>query len=383
MEKSKFKKALCSTLSAALAIIMVLGTVTVPTANAAEYKASFIQQIKNLGSNYESYLDSSKMFKLPSSVSADQDISVIVTIGETALMDTYEGTDKAMSFTEYATDSEDASEMRQMIADKKAELLASLDEKDISYTTGEEYSSLLAGFELIIKAGDFEATCKSLGDGMNVIVGEEYETCETELVENTVNVFDTGIFDSSDSGYDGSGMVVAVLDTGLDTNHTAFSTDNFTSETLGLTYNDVKKVIGDTAASRLVAGLTVDDVYVNEKVPFGFDYADNDPDVYSTHNNHGTHVAGVIVGNDDTIRGVAPNAQVVPMKIFSDVQDSSRTAWILAALEDCVVLGVDVINMSIGTACGFSRETDDEAVGGIYDKIREAGISMIVAASNS
>ncbi|MBO5767327.1 MAG: S8 family serine peptidase, partial [Clostridia bacterium] len=106
-------------------------------------------------------------------------------------------------------------------------------------------------------------------------------------------------------------------------------------------------------------------------------------DVYSTHNEHGTHVAGVIVGNDDTVRGVAPNAQLVAMKIFSDVMDTARSAWILSALEDCVVLGVDVINMSIGTACGFSRESDEEKLNGIYDRIRAAGISMVVAASNS
>jgi len=127
----------------------------------------------------------------------------------------------------------------------------------------------------------------------------------------------------------------------------------------------------------------VDDVYINEKVPYGFDYADSDPDAYSTHNNHGTHVAGVIVGKDDVITGVAPNAQVVAMKIFSDVMDTARATWILSALEDCVVLGVDVINMSIGTACGFSREGDEEKLNGVYDRIREAGISMVVAASNS
>jgi lactocepin len=94
-------------------------------------------------------------------------------------------------------------------------------------------------------------------------------------------------------------------------------------------------------------------------------------------------VSGIIVGKDDTITGVAPNAQLVSMKIFSDVMDTARTAWILSALEDCVVLGVDVINMSLGTACGFSRESDEEVVNGVYDRIREAGISMIVAASNS
>ena len=298
-------------------------------------------------------------------------------------MDAYEDSDKTMSLADFALKSNYAKVAKQNLAKDKAEVLAALDEQNISYKTGEEYSTILSGFELVIKATDFENTCKSLGDGMNIIVGEEYNTCETQLVENAVDVYDTGIFNSSDSGYDGSGMVVAVLDTGIDSNHTAFSVDNFTSENFGLTYDDVAAVIDDTVAAEQLDGLTVDDVYINEKIPYNFDYADVDPDAYSTHNNHGTHVSGVIVGNDDTIRGVAPNAQLVSMKIFSDVMDTARTAWILAALEDCIVLGVDVINMSIGTACGFSRESDEEAVDGIYDKLRDSGICMVVAASNS
>ena len=383
MEKTKFTKRLGSCVSFLLIISMILGMVAVPVSAASEFDASFINKLNGLTPNYKDYLDNSVMFKLPEHIGENEDISVIITVDDVALMDTYEGTDKTMSFSDYVADSEEAAAMKKSIAEKKEEILASLDEKDIAYKTGENYSTVLSGFELVIKARDFEATCKSLGDGMDIMVGEVYNTCETELVENEVKVFDTGIFDSSDAGYDGSGMVVAVLDTGLDSNHTAFSVDNFTSEHLGLTYEDVKKVIKDTAASELLDGLTVDDVYINEKVPFGFDYSDEDPDVYSTHNNHGTHVSGVIVGNDETIRGVAPNAQLVSMKIFSDVMDTARTSWILAALEDCVVLGVDVINMSIGTACGFARESDEEKVDGIYDKIRNAGISMIVAASNS
>ncbi len=366
-----------------MALSIIAGTPVVPIAWATEYNASYIQKTDDLASSYEDYLDSSVMFQLPEGVSEDEEISVIVTVDVADIMSAYEDTDKTISFSEYATNSSDAAEIKNKIVCEKTQVLEVLDDMEISYTTGEEYSTILSGFELVIKAGDFEAACQALGEGMNAIVGEVYEPAQTELVENEVNVFDTGIFDSSNSGYDGSGMVVAVLDTGLDSNHTAFSPDNFTSEHLGLTYDDVASLIDETAASELLEGLTVDDVYINEKVPFGFDYADNDSDVYSTHNNHGTHVSGVIVGNDDTIRGVAPNAQLVAMKIFSDVMDTSRTAWILAALEDCVVLGVDVINMSIGTACGFSRESDEEAVDGIYDKIREAGISMVVAASNS
>ena len=386
MRKNGLLKFVRSTFAFFLALVMIMGTVAVPEAYAFSDKndgSSIINKTDDFASNYHSYLNKDVMFALPEGIGDNEEISIIVTVDEVSLMDAYEGTDKTMSFTQYATESDYATELKQDIAKEKTELLNKLSEKGVSYKVGEEYSTVLSGFEVIIKASDFEVACQSLNKGMDVIVGEVYETCETELVENAVNVFDTGIFNSSESGYDGSGVVVAVLDTGLDSNHTAFSPDNFTSEKLGLTYDDVAAVIKDTAASELVSGLTVDDVYINDKVPFGFDYADNDSDVYSTHNNHGTHVSGVIVGNDDTIRGVAPNAQLVSMKIFSDVMDTSRTAWILAALEDCVVLGVDVINMSIGTACGFSRESDEEKVDGIYDKIREAGICMVVAASNS
>ncbi|MDO4420266.1 MAG: S8 family serine peptidase, partial [Ruminococcus sp.] len=385
MKKDRMKNTAKRVFVSALASTVAFCSLPIVGVSAAdtEFEASYINKIEGLASDYTKYLDSTVAFKLPDNVKDSDEISVIVTLDHVSIMDAYEGTDKAMSLAEYSANSDYAENTRKTVADKKSQLLKALDEKNISYKVGEEYTTLLSGFELLIKAGDFENTCKSLTDDMDIIVGEEYEKCETQLVENEVNVFDTGIFDSSSSGYDGSGMVVAVLDTGLDSNHTAFSVDNFTSETLGLTYDDVADVIDKTAASELLDGLTVDDVYINEKVPYGFDYADNDPDCYSTHNNHGTHVSGVIVGNDDTIRGVAPNAQLVSMKIFSDVMDTARTAWILSALEDCVVLGVDVINMSIGTACGFSRESDEEAVDGIYEKIRNSGTSMIVAASNS
>lgn len=391
MKKARFAKKCRAVLSAALVPVLLAGAViapiiktTLPAAKASDYDREIVKKLEGVAADYRQYLNSSVMFKLPEGVSADEEISVIVTVKSANMMDSYESSDKSLSLSEYASDRNRAEALKAGVAEEKSKVLGALNRSDVSYKLGEDYSTVLSGFELLIKARDFEATCKALGEDNGIIVGEVYNTAETQLVENEVKVFGTGIFDSSDSGFDGSGIVVAVLDTGLDSNHSAFSTDRFTSDRLGLSYNDVASLVDKTAASRLLGGgLTVDDVYINEKVPFGFDYADNDSDVYSTHNNHGTHVSGVIVGNDDTIRGVAPNAQLVSMKIFSDVMETARTAWILAALEDCVVLGVDVINMSLGTSCGFSRETDEEAVGGIYDRIRDAGISMIVAASNS
>ena len=343
----------------------------------------------NLVTNRDQYLDSSVMYKLPETIKETDDISVIVEVKEKSLLEQYPGASSGMTFTEY-TQTDEAAAIRDRIAAEKQTLLADLDKAELKYTLGKHYTNVLGGFEIIIKAGDFEAITKTVGDRGTTIIGEVYKPEETksvgnQLVENTVNVYDTGIFNSSNFAYDGTGTVVAVLDTGLDYYHSAFSLANFTADRskLGLTFEEVAALVGDTRASGMQAGLTASDVYINEKIPYSFDYADGDSDVYPISSNHGTHVAGIIAGRDDTITGVAPNAQLVIMKTFSDVQDTARSSWILAALDDCVVLGVDVINMSLGTDCGFSREMDKEAISGVYDRIRAAGISIVAAASNS
>ncbi len=383
MKKKTTAKLFRGILALVIVATVITGIVAMPRVQATTYTAGNITKRDDVKVDYQSYVNNSVMFELPDTIKSDDQISVIITVDVPNLMDAYNATDKTMSFTEYALHSDEAAALEAQMAEEKASVLAKLDEKGVSYTLGEDYSRLMAGFEILIQADSYQTVCKSLDKDQKAVVGEEYAVAETQLVENTVNMYETGIFKSDDSGYDGTGMVVAVLDTGIDANHSAFSVDNFTSDHLGMTYEDVAAVLSQTKAYELSEGLTVDDVYVNEKIPFAFDYADSDPDAYSTHNNHGTHVSGVITGKDDVITGVAPNAQLVSMKTFSDVMDTARTAWILAALEDCVVLGVDVINMSLGTSAGFSRESDEETVAGVYDKLREAGISLIVAASNS
>ena len=384
MNKRMHKKVAYRVLLALIAAVLLFGIIAKPQAEASGYQASYIERLENaLGVNLKEQANSNVMFQLPETIKEDDFISIIITLDVINLMDAYEATDKTMSFAEFALQSEQAKKIEQQISAEKAEILDKLDQLAISYTTGEEYSVLLTGFEIYIQAADFKATCQSLGKGRDVMISEVYAVAETQLVENTVNVYDTGIINSSNVKFDGSGMVVAVLDTGLDYAHSAFSTNNFNPSSLGLTYEQVAALVGKTTASKQSGGLTVDDVFISDKVPFGFDYADGDADVYSTHNNHGTHVSGIIVGKDDTITGVAPNAQLVSMKVFSDTYDSAISSWILSALEDCVILGVDVINMSLGTAAGFARESDEEKMWGVYDKIRDAGISLIVAASNS
>ena len=386
---AKQKRRISAAIVSVLVLAIIVSAVGLGLGKASQTTIDSIIKLtdKDIDKNLSQYLDSSVMYKLPDTVKDTDSISVIIRTKEASLLDAYEAGDRTLSFTEFVY-SDEATQVEDKILAEKQTILASFDDKEIRYTVGADYKAIFGGFEVVIRASDFESLCKTLGNRATAIVGEEYNTCETQLVENKVNVYNTGIFNSSSFGYDGTGTVIAVLDTGLDYNHSAFSVDNFTADRnkLGMTYATVESLVSDTKASKLHAGLTAADVYLNEKVPFAFDYADYDPDVYPmtpSASGHGTHVAGVIAGKDDTITGVAPNAQLVIMKIFSDVVATARTSWILSALEDCVVLGVDVINMSIGTSCGFSRETDKEAISGVYDRIRSTGISMVVAASNS
>ncbi len=373
------------------AVILLFCAVATPQAEAVDFKASYIEKLdtSKINVNTESYFDSDVVFKLPAGVSKDDEISVIITLSVETLMDAYEQTDKSVSFTDYVLETEKAEEIEKEIRKERNDILEVLEQKGISYRLGEEYNTLFSGFELLIKAGDLNATKKSMGENATLIVGEEYAAAETELVNNKIDVYETGIFKGEGSGYDGTGMVVAVLDTGVDYAHSAFSVNNFHNnpDELGLTFEDVAQLIGSTTANTLSPGLSASDVYISNKIPFAYDYADSDPDPYSDQNNHGTHVSGVICGKDDTITGVAPNAQLVSMKVFSSVMDSARTSWILSALEDCVKLGVDAINMSLGSSAGFTTSASEEEYvdweNEIYQKIKDAGISLIVAASNS
>ena len=115
------------------------------------------------------------------------------------------------------------------------------------------------------------------------------------------------------------------MDTGLDYTHSAFSVDNFTTTNEAFTLDNVSEKVNDTLAADFTPGLTGEDVYVNKKVPYAYDYADKDPDVLPIDSEHGTHVAGIIAGKDDRITGVAPNAQLAIMKVFSDTQTGAKT----------------------------------------------------------
>ena len=185
-------------------------------------------------------------------------------------------------------------------------------------------------------------------------------------------------------GMDGSGMVVAVLDTGLDTDHAAFAVD---PKSPAVVRGDIDEILSaDTLqAQRLVRDLSSSSVYLSGKVPYVFDYADHDTDVnHHGGSDHGTHVAGIVAANpaDGSVTGVAPQAQLMILKVFPDGSTGANSDDILAALEDCVTLGVDVVNLSLGSPAGFTYRSDLLSTMEVYDRLAKAGIIVAAAAGN-
>lgn len=351
------------------------------------------------------FFDGNVVQQLPDNVSQDAEISVIVELDGDDLMETYEKSNVQTSLSSYIQ-SYAGRQQAKTIEKQQDRMVAKLKKAKIDFVAGESYQTIMNAFEITIKARDFQSVSNALGGDVNLILGEEYEKASADVVTNDVDVYGTGIFNSSNCEYQGEGVVVAVLDTGLDYTHTAFLEKNFKGNPAmdALTLNEVKSLVPSTRAAELSKGLTGEDVYLNRKVPFAYDYADKDADVFPIDSQHGTHVAGVIAANDSlcsleehrvngkqcegkrsdcvVLKGVSPKAQLAIMKVFSDTAQGAKSSWILAGVEDCVNMGVDVINMSLGTSCGFTREQDNQRVNEVYDRVREAGISLIVAASN-
>lgn len=145
----------------------------------------------------------------------------------------------------------------------------------------------------------------------------------------------------------GSGVTVAIIDTGIQTSHSEFSGRSFSNA-----YNSATEKYGADA---------VEDDY-----------------------GHGTHVAGIIgasTTNDDRygVHGVAPDANLLIIKGSQKNSDGDvyfTMASLVRAIEYAVKQGADVINMSLGST--VSSTTFKTAVDDAVDK----GVTIVCAAGN-
>lgn len=239
-------------------------------------------------------------------------------------------------------------------------------------------------------------------------------------------------------GYKGQGKIIAVIDTGIDASHHAMRITNpaaakFTSKAdidqrkkaAGIQYgvwlsdkvvfahnyvenNDKVKEIKDDpfeGLDDLDFDVIVQQIDIRRNRPQSIeapqetviklddtsggtiiDWQDTDDD--SKYESHGMHVTGIAAGNGlkaaaagERFLGIAPEAQVMFMRVFTHDLMGTGDPLFIKAIEDAVALGADVINLSLGSANG-SQLNGNRALMAAIEKARQAGVSVVVAAGN-
>ena len=247
-----------------------------------------------------------------------------------------------------------------------------------------QYTTLLNGFSATVTYGQYKAL-KELDCVESVFLSPTFSLLPDTA--NSTRMIGGGL--ANETGFTGEGMLIAILDTGVDMDHQIFSK---APANPALTQDDVKGLLSqyDFQAEGIVKGLSVSSVYKSTKFPFQFDYGDKDTDgAPGTKSSHGTHVASTAAGctgiNAD-VQGVAPDAQIANMNVFNS-SGSASYADILSALEDCMLLGVDVANLSLGSDAGYiDYENPDEfteSLLNVFKRAGESGMSLAVAAGNA
>ena len=250
-----------------------------------------------------------------------------------------------------------------------------------------EYDKALQGFALSAPAGSLDAIRAVSGvkgafldrdthvDGVDdQVAGEGATNSSRTSAQDPANLSAQLMMHADQIAQKGDGKVVAVIDTGVDMTHPAFT--GALKGTLGLSEDKVGAL-----APQLGDGKT--GTYVSDKFPFAYDYADDDPDASPTGEagSHGTHVAGITAGNAGEIVGIAPEAQIIVAKVARSSDGGIPDSALLAALDDMVVLHPDVVNLSLGQTGGMDNEADS-VYATVFKSLQEVGVTVNAAAGN-
>ena len=241
------------------------------------------------------------------------------------------------------------------------------------------------------------------------MVVDQAETNDPNMATSSAQI---GSSSAWAAGYTGVGSKIAIIDTGLDYEQQSFASAGYEyalalSKDKNLTIDEYKEQVGvmtkDDLTAELLKQLNVtvsaDKAYLSSKIPFAYNYIDQNYTIDHMHDQqgeHGSHVAGIAAANAyiqqadgtfasalDTVKvqGVAPDAQLIIMKVFGAGGGAYDSDY-MAAIEDAVVLGCDSVNLSLGSGNpGFSRVDAEYAE--LMANLTECGTVVSMSAGNS
>ena len=185
-------------------------------------------------------------------------------------------------------------------------------------------------------------------------------------------------------GFDGEGVKVAVLDSGIDYTHLAFGgpgTVEAYAEAYGTSPDDVANTIPGPffPTAKVVGGFD----FVGEDWPFGPRTEDPDPIGAPGVGGHGTNVADIIAGAN----GVAPGADLFAVKTCAAYSPACNGVALLLGMEFAadpngdgeISDRVDVVNMSLGADFG---QDFDNALAQAVENLSAIGVLTVASAGN-
>jgi subtilisin family serine protease len=184
------------------------------------------------------------------------------------------------------------------------------------------------------------------------------------------------------AGYTGSGQVVAVLDTGVDKNH---------PDLLGKVVSEACYSTTSPITNPPTTSLCPGGVAASTAVDSALPYASNCP---AGECDHGTHVAGIVAANGLTYKGVAKEASLIAIQVFSRINSSTIGSWSsdqIKGLDRVYELkdsfNIAAVNLSLGGSSPYTSICDNLSSNLAYkaavDQLRSAGIVTIAASGNN
>ncbi|MGV8982435.1 cell wall-binding repeat-containing protein [Clostridium sp.] len=265
--------------------------------------------------------------------------------------------------------------MQNSILKEQQNIQNAIDDKGINFKVINSFTNVANGFSVETTLGEAKKL-EGIKDIKSVSIANEYDRPEP-MMNNSSEIINS--HETWALGYNGEGTVVAIIDTGIDSTHKDMILTS--PDKAELQIDEVTAI----AKENKLAG-----VYETPKVPYGYNYMDQNEEILDlgpAATMHGMHVAGIVGANGDTknggIKGVAPESQLLAMKVFGNnpAMPSTFGDVIVKAIDDSVLLGADVINMSLGSTASYVDDTDLEQTA--VNRAVDNGVVMAISAGNS